>query len=82
MTAQESGTLNGSIIGVLIGGVLLGALFIYYAFVVGEPVPIWQALLVGAVNIVAAARLFVATRRARQEREAAQRLPGDKQASR
>lgn len=50
---------------ILIAALALGGLFAYYA-ISGSEIPVWQALAVGAVNLVAAGRLFITVKKARQ----------------
>ncbi len=66
MNSKQSGFLRKDIIVILIAGVALLGLFGFYA-INGQPVPIWQAVLVGIVNLVAAGKLFLTAKRAREE---------------
>jgi len=52
----QRGAISGDGIALLIGGVALGGLFIYSA-ISGYELPLWPALAVTAVNLVAAGRL-------------------------
>lgn len=54
---------------ILMAAIALGAMFGYYAFT-GTEVPIWQALAVATVNVLAAAKLFLTVRKARQQHQA------------
>lgn len=68
MKTQQAGFFRKDILVILIAGVALLGLFSYYA-IKGEPVPVWQAVLVGVVNIVAAAKLFLTVKKAREQLE-------------
>jgi len=50
---------------ILIAALAISALFAYYA-ISGNEIPVWQALAVGAVNLVAAGRLFMTVKKARR----------------
>lgn len=52
----QRGALSGDGIALLIGGAALGGLFVYSA-VSGYDLPLWPALAVIVVNLVAAGRL-------------------------
>lgn len=69
---KQSGFIRKDIIAILIAGAALIGLLAYFGLK-GEPVPFWPAVLVGLVNIVAAARLFLSVKKARAEAEAAAR---------
>lgn len=76
---KQSGFIRKDIIAILIAGAALIGLLAYFGLK-GEPVPFWPAVLVGLVNIIAAARLFLTVKKARAEAQAAARAqakPGD-----
>lgn len=50
---------------ILIAAIALGAMFAYYA-ISGNEIPVWQALAVGAVNLIAAGRLFMTVKKTRR----------------
>ena len=52
----QRGTISGYGITLLVGGVALGGLFVYSAMS-GYELPLWPALAVTAVNLIAAGRL-------------------------
>lgn len=62
------------IIVMLVVALAMCGLLAHYA-IKGEELPIWQALLVAAVNVIAAAKLFLTVKKAKEEqqREAARR---------
>lgn len=72
MKHKQSGFIRKDIIAILIAGAALIGLLAYFGLK-GEPVPFWPAVLVGLVNIIAAARLFLTVKKARAETEAALR---------
>lgn len=59
MTSRHTqrGAIDGNGIALLIGGVALGGLLVYSA-VSGYELPLWPALAVIAVNLVAAGRMI------------------------
>lgn len=64
----------------LIGGLALGGLLLYGSLT-GQPLPIWPAVAVGLVNLVAAGKIFFDVRKARklqQEQRQNQPKAGDK----
>lgn len=65
------------IIVILMAGAAFILLLGYYAYT-GTEVPIWQALLVIIVNLVAAAKLFMTVRNARQQQALSARTRLDK----
>lgn len=58
MTSRHTqrGAIDGNGIALLIGGVALGSLLVYSA-VSGHELPLWPALAVISVNLVAAGRM-------------------------
>lgn len=69
MKHKQRGVIKGDLIGILLGGVALGGLLIYGA-VSGQPLPVWPAIAVVVVNVVAAVRVFLGVKRAKQQRQA------------
>ncbi|HRP95690.1 MAG TPA: hypothetical protein PL143_05515 [Rhodocyclaceae bacterium] len=53
---------------ILLAALAVGILFGYHA-INGTEVPIWQALAVGVVNLMAAGKLFLTVKKARQQGE-------------
>jgi len=53
------------IVVILIAAIAITSLFAYYA-ISGNEIPVWQALAVGAVNLIAAGRLFMVVKKARR----------------
>jgi hypothetical protein len=51
---------------ILMAAIALGAMFGYYAFT-GTEVPVWQALAVATVNLLAAGKLFMTVKKAKRE---------------
>ncbi len=64
LSRKETGFITADIVVILIAAVAVGGLFAYHA-IKGDEIPVWQAMAVGAVNVLAAARLFVRARKAR-----------------
>ncbi len=62
---MQHGAINGNGIALLIGGVALGGMLVYSG-VSGDELPLWPALAVIAVNLVAAGRLIWITVKARK----------------
>lgn len=58
MTSKHAqlGALNGGVIAMLVGASALGSMLVYSAMS-GHELPLWPALAVIAVNLVAAGRL-------------------------
>ncbi len=65
----QHGVIKGDLIGILLGAVALGGLLLYGA-VSGQPLPVWPAIAVVLVNVVAAGRVFLGVRKAKQQRQA------------
>lgn len=65
---SQKGVINGGIIAMLIGGLAVGGLLVYGALT-GQELPFWPSVVVILVNIVAAVRVFMAARKAKQLRE-------------
>jgi uncharacterized membrane protein YfcA len=63
------------IMAILIAGLAVGGLFGYHV-IQGTDVPIWQALAVAVVNILAALKLFLTGRKGRRSHPDS--LPGKK----
>ncbi len=63
----QRGAISGDGIALLIGGAALGGLFIYSAMS-GYELPLWPALAVTAVNLVAAGRLAWSVIQAKKSR--------------
>lgn len=53
---------------ILLAALAVGILFGYHA-ISGTQVPIWQALAVGVVNILAAGKLYLTAKKAKQPPE-------------
>ncbi len=64
MSRKETGVISPDIVVILIAAVAVGGLFAYHA-IKGDEIPVWQAIAVGAVNVLAAARLYIKARKAR-----------------
>lgn len=65
MNRKQHGFINGSIIAMLIGGLALGGLLLYGSLS-GQELPIWPAIAVGVVNLVAAGKVLLDVRKARK----------------
>lgn len=64
----QRGAVNGAVITMLIGALVLGGLLVSSA-VSGYELPFWPAMAVIAVNVVAAGRLAWTVIRAKKQRE-------------
>ncbi len=69
MKHKQHGLIKGDVIGILIGGLALGGLLVYGA-VSGQALPVWPALAVALVNVVAAGNVVWGIRKAKQQRQA------------
>lgn len=58
MKAEQNGKINMSVLVLLIGGMMLAALLLH-GFNQGHELPLWPALLVAGVNIVAAGKIIM-----------------------
>lgn len=66
MNFRQDGFINGSVIVLLIGGLMLGGLLVYGAKS-GQELPFWPAIAVALVNLVAAAKIVIDTKKARRQ---------------
>ncbi len=64
----------------LVVALAMCGLLAHYA-ISGQEMPIWQALLVAAVNLIAAGKLFLTVKKAKQEQQRAQAEQAQKQRS-
>jgi membrane protein implicated in regulation of membrane protease activity len=64
---RQLGMVRGDFIGLLIAAVMLGGLLIYGS-VTGQDLPLWPAMLVAAVNVVAAFYVYRAARKRKNKR--------------
>ena len=79
MNFKQDGFINGAVIALLIGGLMLGGLLAYGALS-GQELPFWPAIAVVVVNLVAAVKLVIDTKRARRLRQQPPAgTPGDQQ---
>ena len=68
MHHKQDGFINGGVITLLIGGAAIGGLLLYGS-VTGQELPVWPAVLVGLVNLVAAGKVFMDVKKAKQLRQ-------------
>jgi hypothetical protein len=66
---KQLGFINGGVITLLIGGLAIGGLLLYGS-VTGQELPVWPAVLVGVVNLVAAVKVILDVKKSKQQREA------------
>lgn len=71
---QQRGFINGGIIAMLIGGVAIGGLLMY-GLITGQELPLWPAVVVVVVNLVAAAKVFLDLKKAKKLRQTGQSAP-------
>lgn len=70
MHHKQNGFINGGVITLVIGGLAIGGLLLYGS-VTGQELPVWPAVVVGLVNLVAAGKVFRDVKKAKQRREEA-----------
>ena len=68
MHHKQLGFMNGAVITLLIGGLAIGGLLLY-GLVTGQELPVWPAVLVGLVNLVAAGKVILDVKKSKQQRE-------------
>ena len=68
MHHKQFGFVNGAIMTLLIGGLAIGGLLLY-GLVTGQELPVWPAVLVGLVNLVAAGKVVWDVKKSKQQRE-------------
>lgn len=66
LDSRQHGFVNFGIMTLLVGGLALAGLLIYGAQS-GQELPLWPALAVALVNVVAAAKVVIDTKRARKQ---------------
>jgi hypothetical protein len=66
---KQHGLIKGDVIGILIGAIALGGVLVY-GWVSEQPLPLWPAILVALVNLVAAANVFRGVMKAKKQRQA------------
>lgn len=69
MKHKQHGLIKGDVIGILIGAIALGGVLVY-GWVSEQPLPLWPAILVALVNLVAAANVFRGVLAAKKQRQA------------
>lgn len=67
MKSSQRGVVNGGVLVVLIGGLMIGGLFIH-SYSTEQELPLWPALAVIGVNLYGAWRIFSETRARRRAR--------------
>jgi hypothetical protein len=65
---KQDGFINGGVITLLIGGLAIGGLLLYGS-VTGQELPVWPAVVVGIVNLVAAGKVFMDVKKAKKLRQ-------------
>lgn len=71
MKAAQRGFLNGGMLVILIGGLMVGGLFIH-SYATDQELPLWPAVAVIGVNLYGAWKIFSETRARRQGRRSPQ----------
>ena len=67
MHHKQHGFINGGVITLLIGGLAIGGLLLYGS-VTGQELPVWPAVVVVLVNLVAAGKAIMDVKKAKQRR--------------
>ncbi len=67
MNRKPQGFINGSVLTLLIFGLVLFGLLVYGAQS-GQELPLWPAILVCLVNLFAATKVIMAVRKSKQQR--------------
>jgi len=62
----QTGKINGGILALIIGGIALAGL-LAYGWLSGQELPLWPALAVAAVNLVAAGKIVRDTQQRRRD---------------
>lgn len=70
LNRKQDGFIGGSGVALLVGGLALGGLLVYGALS-GYELSLWPAIAVALVNLVAAAKIVLDTRKARQRQNPA-----------
>lgn len=68
MHHKQGGFINGGVITLLIGGLAIGGLLLYGS-VTGQELPVWPAVVVGIVNLVAAGKVFMDVKKNKKLRQ-------------
>ena len=68
MHHKQLGFINGAVITLLIGGLAIGGLLLY-GLVTEQELPVWPAVLVGLVNLMAAGKVILDVKKSKQQRE-------------
>ncbi len=68
MHHKQHGFINGGIVTLLIGGLAIGGLLLYGS-VTGQELPVWPAVVVGIVNLVAATKVIIEVKKNKQLRQ-------------
>jgi len=67
LNQKQNGFINGASLTLLIGGLVLGGLLIY-SLKSGQELPLWPAIAVCLVNLIAAAKIILDVKKARKPR--------------
>lgn len=65
LNRQQTGAINYGVMTMLVAGLALAGL-LFYGWQTGQELPVWPALAVMLVNVVAAGKLFLDAQRARK----------------
>lgn len=68
MNRKQDGFMSGSMITILIGGLALGGLLVH-GLTTGQELPLWPAVAVALVNLLAAGRIVLDVRARKQRRQ-------------
>ena len=69
MSSRQDGKINLGIVTLLAGGLALAGMLIY-GLKSGQELPVWPAIAVALVNLVAAAKIVIDVKQARRQRQA------------
>ncbi len=76
MSSRQDGKINFGILTLLVGGLALAGLLIY-GLKSGQELPVWPAIAVALVNLVAAAKIVIDVKKTRSQRQVGPAVTGN-----